>query len=202
MASRYAGTVRAPEFPPGSDWIGPRQSLRDLRGKIVLLDFWTYCCINCMHVIPNLHELERRHPDELVVIGSRDKHLHAIDRKTGTLRWQFATRSGIDGSPVITGDRVFFGSGDKNLYCLNRETGELVWSFATRGRIDSSPVVVGDRIFFGSSDRNLYALNWDGQEVWKFPAKQAITASPAVAEGYLVIGTDSTDGRILCFGKK
>ena len=69
MASRYAGTVRAPEFPPGSDWIGPRQRLRDLRGKIVLLDFWTYCCINCMHVVPNLHELERRHPDELVVIG-------------------------------------------------------------------------------------------------------------------------------------
>ncbi|MEZ4496305.1 MAG: thioredoxin-like domain-containing protein [Thermomicrobiales bacterium] len=43
--------------------------MRDLRGKIVLLDFWTYCCINCMHVIPNLHELERRHLDELVVIG-------------------------------------------------------------------------------------------------------------------------------------
>jgi DNA-binding beta-propeller fold protein YncE len=40
-----------------------------LRGKLILLDFWTYCCINCMHVAPNLRELERRHPDELVVIG-------------------------------------------------------------------------------------------------------------------------------------
>jgi DNA-binding beta-propeller fold protein YncE len=69
MASRYAGTVRAPELPAEAEWIGPRLSLRALRGKMVLLDFWTYCCINCMHVIPNLHELERRHPNELVVIG-------------------------------------------------------------------------------------------------------------------------------------
>ena len=69
MASRYAGTVRAPDFPDDAEWIGPRLSLRDLRGKVVMLDFWTSCCINCMHVVPNLHELEQRHPDELVVIG-------------------------------------------------------------------------------------------------------------------------------------
>ena len=41
----YAGKVGAPDFPPGMDWLnteGPL-SLKDLRGKIVLLDFWTYC---------------------------------------------------------------------------------------------------------------------------------------------------------------
>ena len=41
----YAGTVRAPEFPPGVDWLNTDRPLRlaDLRGRIVLLDFWTYC---------------------------------------------------------------------------------------------------------------------------------------------------------------
>src|SRR5438105_1715758 len=55
----------------GIDWIntaGPIH-LDDLRGKVVLLDFWTYCCINCHHVLPDLAKLEEKYKDELVVIG-------------------------------------------------------------------------------------------------------------------------------------
>ena len=44
-------------------------SLKALRGKVVLLDFWTYGCINCIHILPDLQKLEERFPDELVVIG-------------------------------------------------------------------------------------------------------------------------------------
>ena len=43
--------------------------IRDLRGKIVLLDFWTYCCINCMHILPMLKQLEEKYPNQLVVLG-------------------------------------------------------------------------------------------------------------------------------------
>ena len=41
----YAGAVNAPDFPRGLDWINTDRplSLKDLRGKIVLLDFWTFC---------------------------------------------------------------------------------------------------------------------------------------------------------------
>ncbi|MCC7145947.1 MAG: redoxin domain-containing protein [Phycisphaeraceae bacterium] len=61
----------APEFPAGLDWLNtPRPlSLTELRGKVVLLDFWTFCCVNCLHVIPELRELEERYPKELAVIG-------------------------------------------------------------------------------------------------------------------------------------
>ena len=41
----------------------------DLKGKFVLLDFWTYCCINCMHILPELKKLEQQFPNNLVVIG-------------------------------------------------------------------------------------------------------------------------------------
>ncbi len=61
----------APEFPKDLQWIntsGPLP-LRSLRGKFVLLDFWTYCCINCIHILPELKKLERAYPDQLVVIG-------------------------------------------------------------------------------------------------------------------------------------
>lgn len=45
MAETFRGTVRAPEFPHGLEWINVERplSMRDLRGRIVLLDFWTYC---------------------------------------------------------------------------------------------------------------------------------------------------------------
>lgn len=63
--------VRAPELEGGIEWLNTDTplSLAELRGKIVLLDFWTYCCINCMHVIPELQRLEADFPNELVVIG-------------------------------------------------------------------------------------------------------------------------------------
>jgi DNA-binding beta-propeller fold protein YncE len=43
--------------------------MEDLKGKFVLFDFWTYCCINCMHILPELKKLEKKYPNELVVIG-------------------------------------------------------------------------------------------------------------------------------------
>ena len=65
------GNTNAPEFPAGMDWLNIDTPLKivDLQGKIVLLDFWTFCCINCMHVIPDLKKLEHKYPEELVVIG-------------------------------------------------------------------------------------------------------------------------------------
>src|SRR2546426_1585044 len=70
MAQSHA-PVRAPEFPEGMQWLNTDKPLRlaDLRGKVVLLDFWTYCCINCMHIIPKLTALEKKYARELVVIG-------------------------------------------------------------------------------------------------------------------------------------
>ncbi len=45
MATRFAGKVNAPDFPTDLDWLNAARplSLRDLRGKLVLLDFWTFC---------------------------------------------------------------------------------------------------------------------------------------------------------------
>ena len=65
----YRGVVRAPDFA-GYEWItGTPRSLADLRGQLVILDFWTYCCINCMHMLPALHRLEAEFPGRLTVIG-------------------------------------------------------------------------------------------------------------------------------------
>lgn len=51
--------------------------LPDLKGKIVILDFWTFCCINCIHVIPTLKRIEEKFAEHVVVIG-----VHSPDRKS------------------------------------------------------------------------------------------------------------------------
>ncbi|MCA9178868.1 MAG: redoxin domain-containing protein [Planctomycetales bacterium] len=62
--------LRAPELD-GGVWLNTRAPLRlsDLRGKFVILDFWTYCCINCKHILPELKKLEHEFDKNVVVIG-------------------------------------------------------------------------------------------------------------------------------------
>ncbi|SDT73364.1 NHL domain-containing thioredoxin family protein [Actinoplanes derwentensis] len=76
--------VRAPELK-GRGWLntgGKALTLADLRGKILLLDFWTFCCINCLHVLDELRPLEEKYGDALVVIGVHSpKFEHERDPK-------------------------------------------------------------------------------------------------------------------------
>ena len=61
----------APELTGGVAWLntaGPVSLKKDLKGKVVVLDFWTLCCINCIHTLPDLAKLEKKYPNELVVI--------------------------------------------------------------------------------------------------------------------------------------
>ncbi|MGP9487277.1 NHL domain-containing thioredoxin family protein [Glutamicibacter sp. AOP38-B1-38] len=63
--------VRASELV-GRNWLntgGEQLNLEALRGKIVLLDFWTFCCINCLHVLDELRPLEAEYSDVLVTVG-------------------------------------------------------------------------------------------------------------------------------------
>lgn len=64
--------VRAPELSGAGGWLntgGEQLDLASLRGKCVIVDFWTFCCVNCLHVLDELRELEERHQDTVVVVG-------------------------------------------------------------------------------------------------------------------------------------
>uniref|UniRef100_A0A8C9X1W0 NHL repeat-containing protein 2 n=1 Tax=Sander lucioperca TaxID=283035 RepID=A0A8C9X1W0_SANLU len=66
--------LKIPDFQTGLEWLnteGPLSLNKELAGKVVLLDFFTYCCINCMHILPDLHQLEKKYSakDGLVVVG-------------------------------------------------------------------------------------------------------------------------------------
>lgn len=98
--------VRAPAFPTNLDWIntGGESLARDaLRGRIVLLDFWSYGCINCQHVLPQLRELERRFANEVTVIGVHSGK-YAAERETDRIR-AAARRLGV-AHPIVN-DRQY-----------------------------------------------------------------------------------------------
>lgn len=77
--------VRAPELIGKGGWLntgGTDLSLADLRGRIVILDFWTFCCVNCLHVLDELRELEEAHRDTVVIIGVHSpKFVHEADHQ-------------------------------------------------------------------------------------------------------------------------
>ena len=62
--------IRAPELPDNLEWFNTDQplTLASQRGKVVILDFWSYCSINYMHLLPNLRYLENKYPETLAVI--------------------------------------------------------------------------------------------------------------------------------------
>ena len=102
----YRGEVYAPDFPAGAEWLNTQRplSLGELRGKVVLLDFWTFCCINCMHILPDLKKLEHKYREELVVVGVHSAKFTA-ERETENIR-QAVLRYEIE-HPVVNDPQMW-----------------------------------------------------------------------------------------------
>jgi len=151
--------------------------------------------------------------DGLVLVGSNDHYLHALDAKSGHEKWKFATGANVNSSPAVAKGMVYVLSLDGNAYALDEHSGKLLWKFQTAGEsrlnlagiygmapsrevvpdvwdfLLSSPAVEGDTVYFGSGDHNVYALEAaTGKLRWKFEAADVVHSSPAIADGTVYIG--------------
>jgi thiol-disulfide isomerase/thioredoxin len=102
--------VRAPELAGSGGWSNTERPLRlaDLRGRVVLLDFWTPGCVNCLHVLDELRPLEARFADVLTVVGVHSpKFLHERDPATlaRALARHAVTHPVLDDPEMVTWDR-------------------------------------------------------------------------------------------------
>ena len=160
---REQGRVRAPELEGGRGWLNTDAplSLTALRGKVVLLDFWTYGCVNCMHVIPDLKRLEEKYRNQLVVIGVHSAKFEN-EKETENIRrivlryeiehpvvndadfriWQsyavhaWPTVALIDPAGYLVGK----ASGEGNYELLDKAIGELVDDARKRGTLNEQPL--------------------------------------------------------------
>lgn len=143
---------------------------------------------------------------DILYVGTFASQVVAVDWKKKDVVWRYApgdSEQPFHSSAAVTDRFVVVGGRDKKVHAIHRDSGQKAWTFATRAKVDSSPAIVGDRVFIGSGDGNLYSLSLaDGKELWKFNAGKPISAGPAIGEGVLVVGSESRDGKVYCFGKK
>ena len=203
-ARSYAGTRAAPAFPAGLDWIntgGRPLTLASLHGKIVLLDFWTYGCVNCMHVIPDLKRLQEKYDDVLVVIGVHSAKFEA-ESDTANIR-QIARRYGRE-EPIVN-DRGLeiwraYGIRAWPTLMLIDPAGRVVGKLEGEGHYDTLDGVIGamSEEFDAALDRAPVPFTADdaGQDTpLLFPGKVLADA----AGGRLFIA-DSNHGRVVVAG--
>ena len=96
--------------------------------------------------------------EKLVVFGSQGRAVTAIDPKTGEEKWKLATRSRVDSSPVIAGDRVVAATSAGKLYLLDTADGAAKWEADFGGGFLASPAVVDGRLIIGNTDGTLYCF--------------------------------------------
>jgi outer membrane protein assembly factor BamB len=139
----------------------------------------------------------------LVVFGSGDGAVYALDAATGARRWAFQTGDVVHASPAIAGGVVFVGSFDGRLYALELASGRKLWAF-DGGRDDDrhlmtgfpgSAAVAGGRVFVGSRDAHVYALDaGTGRRLWAHATDGAwVVASPAVRDGVVYVTTSDSE---------
>ena len=87
-----------------------------------------------------------------VVLGGRDKLVHALDAATGKAAWTFATRARIDSSPLIAGGKVCIGSNDGRLYVLDLAKGTRLEEFDAGSAVTASPALSAGRLVVGTTD--------------------------------------------------
>jgi outer membrane protein assembly factor BamB len=147
--------------------------------------------------------------DGLLVFGSGDGNVYAVDAETGAERWRFETEGAVHSSPLVADGSVYVVSHDGNLYALDAGDGSRRWSFATGGEkvFDlwdyylSSPAVAGPNVVFGSGDGRVYAVDRaSGAEVWHFQTGDVVHAEPTVADGVVFVG--SFDGFFYALGAR
>jgi outer membrane protein assembly factor BamB len=101
--------------------------------------------------------------DGLLVIGGRDKRLHAIDPATGKSLWRFRGKGAFDAAPVICGDKVVAGSEDGRLYLLRAKDGSELWRHEMGKPILSSPAVSRGVVVVGCDDGEVYCFGVAGR---------------------------------------
>jgi outer membrane protein assembly factor BamB len=139
--------------------------------------------------------------ENMVLVGSRDGYLYAMDRKTGKNLWRFKTGNWVVASPLASNGKIYIGSFDGNMYCISTE-GKEVWRFRTGAEIwalHQSSATHKRTLYFSSMDGYLYALNAEtGKELWKAKTgKYGNAIQPFVNERFVL--QPSRDGILYAF---
>lgn len=93
-----------------------------------------------------------------VYVGSRDKHLHAVNRLSGKQEWKFKTGGRVESSPLVFDDAVVFGSSDGRLYAVDPQDGREIWRLDLGENLAVAPAFAAGRIVIGGGEGTLFVI--------------------------------------------
>ena len=131
--------------------------------------------------------------NDLVLIGSYDTRLYALDIRTGASVWQFTSGRGICSTPLVWRDVAMVGSEDGAVYGLSLDSGRVKWRYRTSMPVRSSPRLVDDSggVIIGSDDSYVYKLDAaTGALLWRYRTYGPVRSSAVIANGLAIIGSD------------
>jgi outer membrane protein assembly factor BamB/orotate phosphoribosyltransferase len=134
---------------------------------------------------------------DLVIWGTADHEMAAIEAKSGKVRWVFATRRSVKYAPAIDEERriTAFASFDKSIYVIDVESGRELGRFETGEICYTTPLILKNRLFCGSGDRHLYVIDLDRMEVVKkIETRARVYSSPVAIGDRVLFGT--TGGKL------
>ncbi len=128
---------------------------------------------------------------DVVLVGSFDGILYALDRETGAVAWEYPVEAPIAGGVTVYDGVAYFGATNHQVYALDLESRELIWEapFATQERIWGRPAVDQERVYIGSMDHSVYAIDRQtGREIWNVDIGAAIPGDVTLANGLVLAG--------------
>ena len=138
--------IRPPEFVGGeADWLNTKPlSIKDLKGKVVLVDFWEYTCVNCIRTFPYMNEWWNRYKDKgLVIVG-----IHTPEFKFAADRENVAAavkRFGLQ-FPILIDSKVANWDNYLNNYWpmkyLIDKDGKIVYEHAGEGNYGATELAI------------------------------------------------------------
>ena len=94
-----------------------------------------------------------------IIDSGLDHHVYCLNKKDGTLIWDYETGFEVDGSVVVVDDKLYFGGEDHSLYCLTLADGKLVYKIPDVGSVEGSITYKDGRIYLSTEQFYLYCFN-------------------------------------------
>lgn len=138
--------------------------------------------------------------DSVIFFGSSDRHIYAVDARSGKQIWKYKTGDVVHSDPIVDEGIVYAGSFDGFMYALDAADGSLRWKFDTvgaayfpEGAVQQGAEIHKGVILFGSRDYNLYVLNKKtGKGFWNFKAESWVIGRPLVHGERVYFGTSDS----------
>ncbi|GAA1713067.1 thioredoxin-like domain-containing protein [Brachybacterium phenoliresistens] len=188
----------------GRGWLntgGAELGLEDLRGKIVLLDFWTFCCVNCLHVLDELRPLEQKWSEELVVIGVHSPKFEFEkdrDALVANIERYEVEHPVIDDPELLTWSE--YGAKAWPTLMVLDTHGRIAGNLSGEGHAQNLDQLIGRLVAEGEADGSLRrgpaptVLAERTPQTLRYPSKLA-----ALPDGRLVV-SDAGQHRLVVFG--